>query len=328
MDIFITLDYEIYFGRNPGTIAKCIIEPTNMLAEIAKKHGVRFSFFVDCGFLLKLDEFRNIYPVLQNDYAAIVSQIKKLAESGHDLQLHIHPHWEDSYFDGAKWVVNTTRYKLSDFASDDIEDIVYRYKSAISEITGKTVFVNRAGGWCIQPFQKLKTALMNHGINADSTVFRNGKNKVAPYDYDFTNAPDKTSWSFEEDPVKEKQDGYFTEIAISSIKVSPLFYWKLFLVGRLNPYMHKPLGDGRHVISKGYRRKILTSFTQQSASFDGDNVKLLDKTLQVMMKKGNELVVLGHPKAVSRYSLKKLEDFIRCHKTNHNFTTFSEFFRK
>src|ERR1700733_6978930 len=102
MDIFITLDYEIYFGSDPGTVAKCIIEPTTMLINIAKKHDVRFSFFVDCGFLLKLDEFRKKYPVLENDYIAVVSQIKKLSSSGHDIQLHIHPHWEDSYYDGVR----------------------------------------------------------------------------------------------------------------------------------------------------------------------------------------------------------------------------------
>src|SRR5690242_9361008 len=98
MNIFITLDYEIYFGSNLGTILKCIIEPTRMLMNIAQKHDVRFSFYVDCGFILKLNEFRKKYPVLEKDYVALTTQIRELSESGHDIQLHIHPHWEDSYY--------------------------------------------------------------------------------------------------------------------------------------------------------------------------------------------------------------------------------------
>jgi len=68
MNIYLTLDYEIYFGENHGTVEKCIIYPTSELIRIAEKHNVRFSFFVDCGFILKLDEFRKKFPALENNY--------------------------------------------------------------------------------------------------------------------------------------------------------------------------------------------------------------------------------------------------------------------
>ncbi len=327
MDIFITLDYEIYFGSNTGTVAKCIIEPTEMLIKIAQKHDVQFSFFVDCGFLLKLDEFRKKYSALEKDYTVIVSQIKQLSSEGHDIQLHIHPHWEDSYYNGEQWIINTKRYKLADFSSNEIEDIVKRYKKVIIDITGKAVFVNRAGGWCMQPFDKLKDSMKANGIKVDSTVFTDAKNLSHPYNYDFTNAPNKTSWTFEDNPVEEKENGFFKEIAISSIKVSPLFYWKLFLVGRMNPYQHKPLGDGRPIASSGYRRNLLSNYTQQPVSIDGDNAKLLNKALRQTSKKGNEFVVLGHPKALSRFSINALEAFVIQHKANHNFTTYTNYFK-
>ena len=84
---------------------------------------------------------------------------------------------------------------------------------------------------------------------------------------------------------KKIHNGFFKEIAISSIKVSPLFYWKLFLVGRMNPYEHKPLGDGHPIASSGYRRKLLSTYTQQPVSIDGDNVKLLNKALRQTMNR-------------------------------------------
>jgi hypothetical protein len=106
MNIYITLDYEIYFGENHGSVEKCILFPTSELIRIAEKNHVHFCFFVDAGFILKLDEYRIKYPVLEKDYQAIINQEKYLSDTGHDIQLHIHPHWEDSFFDGNRWVMN------------------------------------------------------------------------------------------------------------------------------------------------------------------------------------------------------------------------------
>jgi hypothetical protein len=328
MDIFITLDYEIYFGRKHGTVDRCIIEPTNQLIAIAAKHNVRFSFFVDCGFILKLDEFRTKYPVLEKDYSAIVNQVKSLASANHDIQLHIHPHWEDSYYDGSNWIIKTERYKLADFSDADAAQIVQRYVNDINAIAGKKVFVNRAGGWCIQPFEKVRKTFMENGVTVDSSVFRNGSNLATPYNYDFTDAPEKTSWTFDSNPIREQANGPFKEVAISSIKVSPLFYWKLFLNGRLNPALRKPLGDGQPIASPGYRKKLLTAFTQQPVSIDGDNVKLLTKAMKQTAKLGQEFVIMGHPKALSPFSLKALDKFIGQQKSQHHFVTYTEYFNR
>ncbi|MGZ5305016.1 MAG: hypothetical protein ACXWDO_12935 [Bacteroidia bacterium] len=329
MNIYITLDYEIYFGENHGTVENCIVYPTSELIRIAEKHNVRFCFFVDSGFIIKLDEFRKKYPQLEKDYTAITEQVKYLAETGHDIQLHIHPHWEDSYYNGERWVIDVKRYKLSDFNESDIADIVYRYKQVLTELTGKTIFAYRAGGWCMQPFTKLKKAFQQNSITLDSSVFRNGFYVSENYDYDFRNAPDKDIYKFDSNPVEEASNGYFTELPISPIKNSPLFFWKLFLLGRKNPYLHKPLGDGRAMPAPGYRKKLLTKFTNNPVSVDGYNAHLLEKALKRLKQKGfDHMVVIGHPKALSRYSIQKIEAFVARNREKHNFTTYSKEFLK
>ena len=60
MDIYITLDYEIYFGAKHGTVEKCIIYPTEELTKVADKHQIKLVQFVDIGFILKLNEYRKI----------------------------------------------------------------------------------------------------------------------------------------------------------------------------------------------------------------------------------------------------------------------------
>ncbi|MFL5765641.1 MAG: hypothetical protein ACJ77K_16975 [Bacteroidia bacterium] len=327
MNIYITLDYEIYFGEQHGTVDKCIIYPTSELIRVAEKHDVRFSFFVDCGFILKLDEFRKKFPVLEDDYRKITEQVKYLSETGHDVQLHIHPHWEDSRYDGTKWIIDTKRYKLTDFSEAEIGEIVKRYKTVLADLTGRKIFAYRAGGWCMQPFSKLKSAFIANGITLDSSVFRSGYNVSAPYYYDFRNVPEKDIYRFENEPDEETADGRFTELPISSIRNSPLFFWRLFLLGRKYPYNHKPLGDGQAMPAPGYRRKLLTRFTDNPLSVDGYNARLLNMGLKILEhKKANHMVVIGHPKALSRYSILMLEEFIADTKMKHRFTTYTNTF--
>ena len=327
MNIYITLDYELYFGEKHGTVYKCIIFPTNELIKIAEKYNVRFTFFIDAGFLLKLDEFRSKYPTLEEDYKAVTEQIKYLSETGHDIQLHIHPHWEDSYYNGLNWIFDLKRYKLVDFNEIEIEDIVAKYKKVLTDLTGKKIFAYRAGGWCLQPFGKLKSAFIKNEISFDSSVFKNGFYTSNHYSYDFRSAPDKDLYRFEEEPEIENTIGYFTELPISAIKNSPFFFWKLFLLGRKNPYLHKPLGDGIAMPAPGQRKKMLSRYTNCTVCIDGYNAKLLQKALmQLQKKKFKQMVVIGHPKALSRYSIQKLEEFVNKNCNKNNFTTFTKNF--
>lgn len=328
MNIYITLDYEIYFGENHGTVEKCILFPTSELIRIAEKHNVRFCFFVDCGFVLKLDEFRKKFPQLEKDYKAITEQIKYLYDTGHDIQLHIHPHWEDSYYNGERWIIDVKRYKLVDFNETEIADIVYRYKKVLTDLTGKQIFAYRAGGWCLQPFSKLKKAFKQNNITLDSSVFRNGFYSSENYHYDFRGAPDKDIYRFEDEPEKENANGFFTELPISAIRNSPLFFWRLFLLGRKNPYLHKPLGDGKAMAAPGQRKKMLTQYTNCTVSIDGYNANLLQKAFkQLQKKKFEQMVIIGHPKALSRYSIQKLEEFVVKNKEINTFTTFTQQFK-
>jgi hypothetical protein len=329
MKIYITLDYEIYFGENHGTVDKCIIYPTTELIKIAENHGVRFVFFVDIGFIIKLNEFKQKHPELEKDYNAITNQVKYLSDTGHDVQLHIHPHWEDSFYNGKKWIIDVKRYKLSDFNNVEIHSIVSKYKAALFAITQRPIFSFRAGGWCIQPFEKLKSAFIENGITLDSSVFRNGKYESKEYSYDYTGAPDKDIYTFEDDVNVEQKNGKFIELPISSIKNSPLFFWTLFLLGRKNPYLHKPLGDGRAMPAPGYRKKLLTRFTNNPVSVDGYNATLLQRALNRLLRKNKKhMVIIGHPKALSRLSLQKMEQFVIKNKDKHQFTTFSNEFLK
>ncbi|MEX1003505.1 MAG: polysaccharide deacetylase family protein [Crocinitomicaceae bacterium] len=325
MDIFLTYDYELFFGHPTGTVEKCILEPTEKLREIAQKTGVKMVFFIDTGYLKKLQKFAPEHQKVAKELQAVTSQIQQLVQDGHDCQLHIHPHWEDCSHDGNNWKMVTDRYKLTDFSDSEIEEIVLNHKKILEAMTGKKVTAFRAGGWCLQPFDRIRPSFEKAGIKLDSTVFPGGKFTAGNYFYDFTHTVNKSKWRFSNDLTKEDPQGRFWEYPIANYHYTPLFFWRLFMLGRINPKDHKPMGDGYPMSSPGLRKKMLSQGMNLCASVDGYFVTKLDKILERRTAKGfNEMVILGHPKACTLFALEELEDFIRRHKNIHRFKTFAE----
>ena len=325
MQLFVTYDYELFFGEPTGTVEKCIIEPTNLIRAIAQRTGIKMVFFIDTGYLKKLLEFRDIHEKVNHEYHLVSNQISQLVQEGHDCQLHIHPHWEDCEHDGSNWIMKTDRYKLDDFSDEDIERIIHEYKDILLSFTNKPITSYRAGGWCLQPFNRVAKVFEDCGLKIDSTVFPEGKFTAGNYYYDFTGCPDKSTWQFSTDLIQEDKAGPFTEFPISNYFYRPVFFWRLFALGRLKPSQHKPIGDGYPMSSPGLRKKMLTKGMNLSASVDGYFVTKLKSVLKKNIKKGfNETIIIGHPKACTNFALKKLEQFIKANNTIHTFSTFAD----
>lgn len=325
MKLFLTYDYELFFGTPTGSVEKCIIEPTNYLRGIAERTGIKMVFFIDTGYLKQLERFKDQFPLVKHEHELVQTQIQQLVQEGHDCQLHIHPHWEDSYHDGSGWKMITNRYKLDDFSDTEIDEIIVEYASILHRWTGKKIHSYRAGGWCLQPFKRIEKSFSKIGIKIDSTVFPGGKFTAGNYYYDFTNAPNLSKWRFQTNLCEVSENGEFWEYPISNFNYSPLFFWKLFALGRLQPHLHKPMGDGYPMPSPGLRKTMLTKGKNLSASVDGYFVTKLNQVVKHNLQKGfEETIILGHPKACTRFALKKLESFIRANKNKHTFSTFSD----
>ena len=319
--ILITLDYELFFGKS-GSTDRCIVEPTERLLSILDKHNIKASFFVDSGYILKLKEHMQSFDVLKKDYDLVTQQIQKLSKEGHDIQLHIHPHWEDSIYDGKEWVFDTSRYKLSDFSGNMIDCIVKRYSEILERLTSYKSTVFRAGGWCIQPFDKLGDPLHKYGIRIDSTIFPDGKNETSEKSFNFVNSPNKNNWRFSNDPLVEDKNGKFLEVPISSVSTTPLFYLKFICIKFFGGERHKAFGDGFAIRnSKKQIFDLLFKPSSSVASIDGFKASLLNRYAR---KNKEQLVLIGHPKAFTPFSLKSLDTFISTRKNDSIFTTYSK----
>jgi len=320
-DITFALDYELFFGKNTGTVENCLIIPTNELLRTTDKYGIKYTFFVDSGYLINLKN--NSSKKLQKDYQVIANHLTSLSKNGHDIQLHIHPHWEESVYSNDNWSINYNKFKLHSFSDDEIKNIVKNYKNILEDITEKPLTAYRAGGWCIQPFDKIRSALANENIFVDSTVYSNGFSQDPVVGYDFRDAPNKDFWRFSTDPLIEDTEGDFLEIPISSMNVSPLFFWKMGLIKKLDKGGYKTFSDGDPIKQhQGYYIDKLLHYTNSVVSIDGMKASLLQKSFNKLIHKDKRKIfnVIGHPKALTRYSLQMLSSFLD-NNNNNNFET-------
>lgn len=329
MNIAITLDYELFFGDNTGTLENCILKPTRELLKVLNPYNIKAVFFVDVGYIVALKRQKSQYKNLNEDFENIVKQIRSLSNEGHKIELHIHPHWEDCYFDGQKWVMDLSRYRIHSFSEDKIKGIVAEYCQTLKDITGVSPVAYRAGGWSAQPFSIIKKALETNDIYIDSTVYPGGIYESKYQKFDFSNIEQYTlPYNFNDTITEKFEHGNFLEIPISSYKVSPFFFWEFVYVKLRKKIKHKPFGDGSAV--KLAKRKILNLLFFKSytvVSIDGYKTRYLQKAFLEYKKHNNGqgyFVIIGHPKSFTEYSLFKLKKFIDKNHQSHRFVTLSK----
>ncbi len=311
--MMISLDYELFFGPEAGSVENCLVSPVTALLDVLNKYAAKLTLFVDAGYLIRLRDQATQHPQLGADLTAVKRHLEQVSQAGHDIQLHIHPHWEDSHFDGKQWCFDTSRYRLHDFNEIEIGRIVRDYKHELEGLSCHEVFAYRAGGWCIQPFDKIKAALLANGVWLDSTVYKHGLSEDPSRWYDFRHTSAAPWWYFSDDPTQEDKQGPFVQIPISTVPLSPLFFWKMALVKKLASRRLKPFGDGQVMPqTSGYYLSRLTQTTFSPASIDGVKASTLSQALNYHLRHEREGIfnVMGHPKALSPYSIEQVDRFL------------------
>ncbi|RQO62341.1 hypothetical protein DBR47_03590 [Paucibacter sp. KBW04] len=314
MKTLLTLDYELFFGRNTGSVEACIIKPTNELLDIVRPLRAPLVFFVDVAYIAALRREMHKHAQLRKDHDLICRHVEMLANEGHEIQLHIHSHWEDCRWTGDGWDMNTQRYRLHDFSLNDISSLVQGYVRLLKELAGPDHgYAYRAGGWVIQPFEKIRQALLDAGVYIDSTVFAGGKAEGAEHLFDFTQAPRLGHWQFDTDPCVPCAKGPFLEVPIASIDVPPSFYWRFAAHKKLGDASSQPFGDGKAIgPGKADLLKKMLTRTSSVVSMDGYKSTLLEKAYeQYKQQNQTSFVVIGHPKSLSPFSLGNLENFLK-----------------
>jgi hypothetical protein len=307
MKVVLSYDYELFFGLQPGSVEQCLFIPTDALCKVAVSYGARLTFFVDAGFLWRMKQVGTTERIVMQQYDQVVSHLCSLRQNGHELQLHVHPHWEDTFWDGQNWVMRLERYRLQDFAIEEAQQIVSKYLAELCEATGARPIAYRGGGWVTQPFSHIAGSLAREGICIDSSVFKGGYSSSRPQIFDYREAPESEWWTFSDDPLRPDPEGKFLEIPISSVLVSPIFFWRYAITRLMSQARDRPFGNGSAAENRESVRRKLLSYSWTVASLDGFKSALTLSMLEEAKGSRKQLfVAMGHPKAQTVGSLDSL----------------------
>ena len=308
--LVVSQDYELFFGRS-GSIDKCLIEPCELLLDFAEKSGVKITFFVDAGMLCRMEALAANNASIERDLARTRRHIATLVAQGHEIGLHIHPHWEDTRWVDGAWDFQGTRYRLSEFSDADVTDIVRRYAGVLQNLANGAVRSYRAGGFCIEPFSQIRSELKQQGITIDSSVIPGARLKDADKGFDFAGVPDSSWWRFSESPLQPDEAGDFLEIAITPLTLPLFHYWGRAFDRVLGRRAAGVSGDGvsKAIGRREIARRLAGAGRVSELSIDAAKAGQL-RSRRVERQNRDIWQVMGHPKLLGGTSLRALEAFI------------------
>lgn len=331
-EIILTVDYELFLGDITGTVKECMIEPTQKLASILEKNGSKMTIFWDILHFYQLIEFEKSFPELLQRRLSIEEQILTLIKRGHDIQLHLHPHWLDASFENNKWNFTYDRFKLHNLSSENNPNDINTIIGCITiskKLMGDTIRkVNpdykvtsfRAGGYLVEPFDRLRDAFLRNDIKIDSSVCPGLHNPSFISSYDFRFYPNKTKYNFDSTPKIITDNGKFIEIPITTIHLSifrNIFYK---FVRRIKyPFLEKErrgigLGAYYEDSTTSNTKKLFTKlFSLQSTQLTTDS-NFREKFNHLYKKIPAYSTMILHSKLLNNHTIGILDDYVSTNK--------------
>jgi hypothetical protein len=176
-------DYEIYLGGNYRPEKQILVDTTENLLSACEDIGIPMTLFCD---LLCFWRYRESgyseFPDLVNH------QLVNTIERGHDIQLHIHPHWSETKiiydekgtsrydFDLSKYLLGNWfpegGVALENFCTDILKRAISYLEDLLRPISPNySCIAFRAGGCGLQPNEKeIIGSLLKSGILIDSSI--------------------------------------------------------------------------------------------------------------------------------------------------------------
>ncbi len=229
--LILTIDYEI-FGDGKGCVDACVLQPAERMLRIADRIGAPLTFFFE------VFEFIAFAEKLGDKRA--IQQMRAALQRGHDAQLHLHPQWKNASLDtDTEWHISNHGWRIGDLDADEALAQIRVGKRWLEQEIGANVagyecIAFRAGGWCIQPSQKVVAALRNTGFKLDSTVAPNQWRAGSGEWSDFRCAPDLPFWKTCGDVCAAERDGIW-EVPIAVGDIGRIRHMKNLLSNRNQP---------------------------------------------------------------------------------------------
>jgi hypothetical protein len=312
--LLLTFDYELFLGKNSGSVKKCIIEPTEIILQTLKSTKTKAIFFIDGTYLWHLSEAKVTNSIAKQDYEAIQLQLSKLYDHGHYLYLHIHPHWINATYDLELncWnLSNKKNFAFKVLSLNEKEKVFKASFKALQEILkdrpNYVIEGFRAGGLYIQPFSDFKPFFKEFGIKYDFSVLPGFISYSELHSFDFSNILSDRSYRFDEDVTKFSEKGDYLEFPISVFNMGLIYkvinsIWYRFVLSTTDK---EPIGKGSssgNVLS--IKKKGISQYLSSKETYSIELLNLIKAKMYTRnLQKIHFIHLISHPKLVSNYNL-------------------------
>lgn len=337
--LILSVDYEV-FGDGTGDVDCCVIEPAKNMMDIAERFNAPITFFVESLEFIAMEQT----TATRDSVERIQKQLIKAIGKGHDVQLHLHPQWYSAKYNSEGiWQLDMKHWRIGDLEEHKTANVLRNGKywleallQPIEENYRCNVF--RAGGWCIQPSEKIVKGMLELGIDIDSTVAPGLYNSTKGEWCDFRNAPDSPIWRVDSDICTPTETGIL-EIPITTGKISRWRHLQAVKLSRAHDnggMANGCCGSYQGVASKsqagmGKLKKLLRLGHVMLDFSTMPTDVLIDITKQWLNKQSNTnmpipIVAIAHTKNFTKASSLALNSYLKWAEANHiQFSTYGKY---
>ncbi len=327
--ILLTFDYELPLGASTD-YQRGLFRPAELLLQAARESNVPLAFYADICSAVRFKEWDyNGY------YQSFAGQLQQAIRGGHEVALHIHPHWMTSGYSSGQFVPSGD-YSLSNFAREKsgytIENIISVSCRELIAICREAdpayrCLAFRAGGYDVEPESaRIIAALHKLGILYESSVI---KEFYLDYNFsriDYRNSPSPSRWRVSPTGnLMHNADSGLIELPITSRPVTPIDivarrWLKTVSSAKYRSRIYSNGGKGFLAAHgsqslRGTFRKITNPvvLSLDKEYLDYSHLKsIVDYNVKKYNHEANDLILtaIGHPKSMGVYHLDLMRRFV------------------
>jgi hypothetical protein len=269
-------------------------------------------------------------------FERFVSQLRKIHSEGHEVGLHVHPHWELSTYREGKYHSNGA-YSIADFnrarPAVTIESLLERSHSfleaVIKEVDTEYRCTSFRSGYCmLEPESAtILSVLRKLRIQTDSSIPKGFYLRSAVQDVDYRRTPAQTNWYLGEDgDLTKAGESGVVEVPIATVPrlrpsiLAPLVLSKLSSGARTRARRYDNSGFGIPYTVNSVNQRLKNFFlSTEQVTFDTTHgSSFYDSALAEMVRAHRrtgagmaKICVNAHPKFVGSHQLAMMQHFVR-----------------
>lgn len=224
--LILSYDHELSLGGT-DSFRYNLFDPTDELLRVAAELDVPIVLFTD---VLCADRYR-VWD-REGFFEPYCKQLGDALRTGHDVQLHIHPHWVDSTFEDGVYRPSP-HFALADFEHEappnDIDGVVSRAYDLLTSLCraydpAYRCIAYRAGGHNLSPAtDKILSSLYRNGVRIDSSIVKGFRFSSGISTVDMTAMPAQPNWTIPvEGPLNATAATGLFEIPVAGKPRTPL----------------------------------------------------------------------------------------------------------